>query len=165
MELAIKPLTAEIFAPYGEVIELETAKQFPINEGLTTRFHDLCTINTLEQGGKPIVNVFRTDPIKLPHRVQKMERHPLGSQAFIPMDDAAFFVLVGKPGDSLMAQDLTLFITNGRQGINLHKNTWHHFQLCLGERRDFLVIDRGGSGENLEEVEVTGEAIIPKPDQ
>ncbi|NKB76798.1 MAG: ureidoglycolate lyase [Gammaproteobacteria bacterium] len=171
MELTINPLTAETFAPFGEVIELENAKQFPINEGLTTRFHDLCTIDTLDQGGKPIVNVFRTNPITLPHRIQKMERHPLGSQSFIPMgngdtvDNAAFLVLVGNPGDSLTPEDLTLFITNGRQGVNLHKNTWHHFQLVLDEQRDFLVIDRGGPRENLEEIAVSGEAIIPSLDR
>ena len=161
MQLTINPLTAEQFAPFGEVIDLETAKQYPINDGLTTRFHDLCTIDSLDQGGRPIVNVFRTSPIPLPHKVVKLERHPLGSQAFIPMDTSPFLVLVGKSGDRLTTQDLQLFITNGRQGINLFKNCWHHFQLGLGEQRDFLVIDRGGVGDNLEETDVIGEAWIP----
>ena len=163
MELTIQPLTADAFASFGEVIELATAKQFPINDGLTTRFHDLCSIDTGDQGGKTIVNVFRTRPIPLPHTVVKMERHPLGSQAFLPMDDQPFLVLVARKLEKLTANDLSLFITNGRQGVNFHKNTWHHFQLGIGEERDFIVIDRGGSGENLQEVELEDIAIVPDP--
>ena len=164
MELKIHPLTAADFAPFGEVIELDGAKNFPINDGLTTRFHDLCTIDTCDQGGKTIVNVFRTSPLSLPHRVEKMERHPLGSQAFLPTDKLPFLVLVGKAKPELSPEDLMLFITNGEQGINLHKNTWHHFQIGTQGQRDFIVIDRGGNGNNLQELPIQGTAIVPRPD-
>jgi ureidoglycolate lyase len=156
-----EPLTAERFAPFGQVIELAKAHHYPINEGLTTRYHDLVQADTHDQQGRTIVNVFRTHPIPLPHSVLKMERHPLGSQAFLPMNHRPFLVLVAPAGDQVLAEELRLFITNGQQGINLFKNTWHHFQLVLGEQSDFIVIDRGGAGNNLEEVKVSGEVIIP----
>jgi ureidoglycolate lyase len=77
------------------------------------------------------------------------------------MNHRPFLVLVAPAGDQVLAEALQLFITNGQQGINLFKNTWHHFQLVLGEQSDFIVIDRGGAGNNLEEVKVSGEVIIP----
>ena len=160
VQLNSVPLTADAFAPFGEVVELSTATQYPINNGLTTRFHDLLTIDANTEGGRPIVNVFRTDPLPMPHKVEVMERHPLGSQAFLPMQDTPFLVLVGSPGEQLRGNDLTLFRTNGRQGVNLHRNTWHHFQIVLGHTQDFIVIDRGGRGENLEEVKVQDEVWI-----
>ena len=161
MNLHATPLTIENFSLYGEVIELNSARQITINDGLTTRFHDLVDIDTNKQGGRPMVNLFRTSPLPLPHRVIKMERHPLGSQAFIPLESTPFLVLVGKPGDGLCVADLELFVTDGEQGINLYRNTWHHFQIVMGHTQDFLVIDRGGTGENLEEIDITGEAWIP----
>jgi ureidoglycolate lyase len=161
IELSAQPLTREAFATFGEVIELDGARQITINDGLTTRFHDLCKIDVSDDGGYAIVNVFRSAPLPLPHRVRVMERHPLGSQAFIPVDDLPFLVLVATDVNPVSASDLTLFVTNGRQGINIHKNTWHHFQIVLGKRRDFIVIDRGGGGDNLEEIAIEDEVWIP----
>ena len=154
------PLTPEAFEPFGEVIDTRTAKQIPINYGLTTRFNDMATIDTDEQGGRPIVNVFRSNPVQLPHTVKIMERHPLGSQAFIPTNQQPFLVLVAHAGDTVHADDLVLFITDGQQGVNFFKNTWHHYLLVQGEQSDFIVIDRGGSGNNLVEVEISGDAQI-----
>ena len=156
-----EPLTAERFAPFGQVIELEKAYHYPINEGLTTRYHDLVQADTNDQKGRTIVSVFRSNPIPLPHNIIKMERHPLGSQAFLPTHQRPFLVLVAPAGEQVHVDDLQLFITNGQQGINLAKNTWHHFQLVLGEQSDFIVIDRGGAGNNLQEVAVIGNAVIP----
>ena len=160
MNLEARPLSAALFERYGEVIDLDSARQFPINNGLTTRFHNLLTIDADSENGHPIVNVFRTSPLPLPHQVKIMERHPLGSQAFIPMEETPFLVLVARTGDKPEVDDLELFLTNGKQGINLYKNTWHHFQIVLDHTQDFLVIDRGGSGNNLEEIEISGEAWI-----
>ena len=156
------PLSREAFAPFGEVIELERARQIPINQGLTTRFHDLFTIDVADQGGHPLVNVFRTSPLPLPHRVSVMERHPLGSQAFLPMGNMPFLVLVAEDAELMNGSGFTLFRTNGRQGINLRKNTWHHYQIVLHQTQDFIVVDRGGEGDNLEERVVDGEILIPE---
>jgi len=167
IELTARPLTAEAFADFGQVIDLAAPRGAPemrINDGLTTRFHDLFTIDTASDGGRPVASIFRSEPLPLPHRVRVMERHPLGSQAFIPLDELPFLVLVAAAAGAsatLAAAQLQLFISNGKQGVNLRKNTWHHFQIVLGRRRDFLVIDRGGAGANLEEARVDGEAWIP----
>ena len=159
-DLVPQPLTADAFAPFGEVIDLRTAKQIPINYGLTTRYNDLCTFDTGDENGRTIVNVFRSNPTPLPHAVKIMERHPLGSQAFISTSNRPFLVLVAPPGEQVHADDLQLFITDGQQGVNFYKNTWHHYQLVLGEQTDFIVIDRGGSGDNCIEVELQGRASI-----
>ena len=160
MNLQARPLTAELFESYGQVIELDKARQLSINDGLTTRFHDLLTIDADSENGHPIVNIFRTSPLPLPHQVKIMERHPLGSQAFIPMENTPFLVLVAGASTNPEVDDLELFVSNGTQGINLFKNTWHHFQIVLDHTQDFLVIDRGGAGNNLEETELSGEVWI-----
>ncbi len=163
MQLNPIPLTGSDFKPFGQVIELEKATQQSINQGLTTRFHDLLDIDANDQEGRPIVSLFRTAPMPLPHRVKMMERHPLGSQGFIPMCEQPFLVLVGQQKHAqgkLQFDELILFITNGRQGINFHKNIWHHFQMVLHNKQDFIVIDRAGKGTNLEEISVAGEVWI-----
>ena len=159
-------MTKAAFAAFGEVVELQGARQIPINDGLTTRFHDLFTIDVNDDGGRPVVSVFRTAPLPLPHRVRSLERHPKGSQAFLPVDEIPFLVLVAASTGSaspVVPSDMSLFITNGRQGVNLYKNTWHHFHIVLGKPRDFIVVDRGGGadGDNLEETCVNGEVWIP----
>ncbi len=158
------PLTRNAFSGFGEVVELEGARQIAINRGLTTRFHDLCTIDCNTAGGRPAVNVFRTSPLPLPHKVEVMERHPLGTQAFLPLSRDPFLILVAPPGDSVSADDLVLYQTNGQQGVNLFRNTWHHFQIVTGRRRDFIVVDRAGPGENMEEQPVRGDAMIRHDD-
>lgn len=162
-QLIATPLTAEKFAPYGDVIALENSEQLSINQGLTTRFHDLFNVDVAAQNGRVLVNVFRTKPLPLPHTVKIMERHPLGSQAFLPMDTVPFLVLVATPKEEIDAADLTLFITTGNQGINFHKNTWHHFQIVTAKQRDFIVIDRGGDGDNLQQTSIKSGAMIALP--
>jgi len=152
-----QPLTAASFAPFGDVIELAGAQSIPINAGTTTRFHDLATVDVLAEGGRPLVNLFRAQPRVEPVQLSLMERHPLGSQAFMPLGDAPYLVVVaedegGRPG-ALLA-----FITTGWQGVNYARGVWHHPLLALGAVRDFIVVDRGGAGVNLEEHPI-GEAV------
>ncbi len=161
LELSARPLNKATFAEFGEVIELADAQQIQINDGLTTRFHDLFTIDVNDVGGKPIVSLFRSAPLPLPHRVRVMERHPHGSQAFLPLDQLPFLILVAADVTPVTATDLSLFITNGQQGVNFYKNTWHHFQIVLDEQRDFIVVDRGGAGDNLQETRIEDEVWIP----
>lgn len=164
-ELIAQPLSKSAFANFGEVIELEGATQMTINDGLTTRFHDLFTIDVANHHGKPIVSMFHTTPLPLPHRVRVMERHPHGSQAFLPTDELPFLVLVAAavaPSTAITAADLSLFITNGKQGVNFYKNTWHHYQIVLGTPRNFIVVDRGATDKNLEEMAIEEEVWIPQ---
>lgn len=148
--LAIEPLTREAFAPFGDVVELAGALHYPINLGSTERFHDLAAVDVADAGGRPLINLFRGRPRGLPFEIRMMERHPLGSQAFLPLDDAPYLIVVAPPGE-LRPESLRAFITSGWQGVNYAKDTWHHPLLALGRTRDFIVIDRGGEGNNLVE--------------
>ena len=163
MNLTPKPLTAEAFAPYGDVIEVRGQAKV-INEGLTERFHDLAKVDVTAQGGHTLVNIFRSKPKPLPMKITMMERHPLGSQAFIPLGSTPFLVLVAPAEhETLRGDDLELFITHAQQGVNYRRNVWHHYCLALGQEGDFLVIDRGGPGENLEEYRLAEDVYLDVP--
>ena len=148
--LAIEPLTREAFAPFGDVIELEGAKQIPINLGTTIRYHDLANVDVTDEGGRTLVNLFRGQPRALPFEITMMELHPLGSQAFIPLNDKPYLVVVAPAGE-LDESKIRAFVTSGWQGVNYAKGVWHHPLLALGDVSDFIVVDRGGDGHNLNE--------------
>ncbi|WP_343655662.1 ureidoglycolate lyase [Paraburkholderia caribensis] len=148
--LAIEPLTREAFAPFGDVIELEGAKQIPINLGTTIRYHDLAKVDVTDENGRTLVNLFRGQPRALPFEITMMERHPLGSQAFIPLNDKPYLVVVAPAGE-LDESMIRAFVTSGWQGVSYAKGVWHHPLLALGEVSDFIVVDRGGDGLNLNE--------------
>ncbi|GGB98831.1 ureidoglycolate lyase [Marinobacterium zhoushanense] len=155
-----QPLTRENFAPFGEVIETSGSRHFAINGGTTERFHDLAHVDVSESGGRPLISIFRTQPVKRPLTVRLMERHPLASQAFIPLCRSPFLVLVAPAGDTLTAADLQLFQTNGHQGVNYRRNVWHHPVLALASNQEFLVVDRGGEGKNCDEYLLSEEIQI-----
>lgn len=149
--LPIEPLTRAAFQPFGDVIEADGAEHFQINNGTTTRFHDLARVDAEAEGGHVLVNIFRARPLPMPLTVAMMEKHPLGSQAFVPLDAAPFLVVVAPPGDRVAPEDLRAFLTQGRQGVNYARGVWHHPIIALDRETDFLVIDRGGPGDNLAE--------------
>lgn len=147
------PLTAEAFAPYGDVIEAsERAQVMPINYGQTTRFHDLARIDVADEGGRAIASIFRGKPLD-PPVLRIVERHPLGSQAFVPLSGRPYLVAVAPAGEFDPAK-LIVFLAKPGQGVNYGKGTWHHYLLPLEAESDFLVIDREGPGENLDELEL-----------
>jgi len=146
-----RPLTREAFAPFGDVIEIEGARHYPINEGTTTRFHDLAEVDVEAQGGKPLISIFRATARPCPIRLWLMERHPLASQAFYPLSDHDWLVVVASGDDPLARDNLICFTASGRQGVNYRRGVWHHPLLVLEPTHDFLIVDRGGPGENLEE--------------
>ena len=150
-KLTIEPLTRTAFEPFGDVIELDGAKQIPINLGTTIRFHDLARIDVEDEGGRAIVNLFRGQPRDLPFEVSMLERHPLGSQAFLPLNDRPYLVVVAPAGE-LDPSRIRAFVTRGWQGVNYAKGVWHHPLLSLDQVSDFIVVDRSGSGRNLDEV-------------
>ncbi|ACR28470.1 ureidoglycolate lyase [Burkholderia glumae] len=148
--LAIEALTRAAFAPFGDVIETAGATRIPINLGTTTRFHDLARIDVADGGGRPLVNLFRGEPRALPFEVTMLERHPLGSQAFLPLDARPYLVVVAPAGELDPAR-IRAFVTHGWQGVNYAKGVWHHPLIALGQTSDFIVVDRGGEGVNLDE--------------
>ena len=149
-KLVIEPLTRAAFAPFGDVIELAGAKQIPINLGTTIRYHDLARVDVADEGGRTLVNLFRGQPRTLPFEVKMLERHPLGSQAFVPLNDKSYLVVVAPAGE-LDSGAIRAFVTSGWQGVNYAKGVWHHPLIALGEVSDFVVVDRGGDGLNLNE--------------
>ncbi len=155
-----RPLTAEAFAPYGEVIEVAQAKeQRLINYGNTVRFHDLAEIDLNTEGGRALVSIFRSRPLARPIPLKVMERHPLGSQAFVPLSDRPYLVVVAGTGD-LEVSNLQAFLAGPGQGVNYRRGCWHHYSLALEAESDFLVIDRDGPGDNCQEVFLEEEVVI-----
>lgn len=146
--ITIVPLTAQAFAPFGDVIEFSDAPDFMINNGMCGRFHDLAKLEFLD--GAANISLAHGQPYSLPLNLTMMERHPLGSQAFIPLNDSPFLVVVAADNNGIPAAPLA-FKTNGAQGVNYHRNTWHGVLTPLGAAQPFLVVDWIGQGNNLEE--------------
>jgi len=152
-EINVERLTRGNFEPFGQVIEAEHyAEMITINDGFATRYHDLAEVDVSRSAGRPLINIFRGRPRPLPIAVHMMERHPLGTQAFVPLHQDPFLIVAAPVGDIIEPEKISAFITNGRQGINYGINVWHFPLLVLGsDEKDFLVVDRGGEGDNCEE--------------
>jgi ureidoglycolate lyase len=149
MEIVAEPLTADAFAPFGDVLEAIGDPDRMINRGLCGRWHDRARVD-FGPGGRAGVSIFRAQPRSLPYALDLVERHPLGSQAFVPMSLNAFLVIVapdahGRPGQP------RAFLTTPGQAVNLLRGTWHGVLTPLHDPGLFAVIDRIGKGANLEE--------------
>ena len=158
--LTAVPLTAAAFAPFGDVIETVGHTPRLINEGTSERFDDLASVDVLANGGRPLISIFKATPRPLPLKVKGLERHPLSSQAFYPLDGLPFLVVVAEPGDGPWGGRMRAFRAAGNQGVSYRRNTWHHALLALGQTCHFLVIDRGGSEENCDEVVVEPAVVV-----
>jgi ureidoglycolate lyase len=159
MELILQPepLTAESFSPFGELVSAR-GKPVMINNGTTERYHNLAqvTVGAEPQSGQGIISIFRAQPRTLPMSIGMMERHPLGSQAFLPSSDEPYLVLVCLShivnGDEVPdPSSFKLFLASGEEGVNYKANCWHHPLLALNRVCDFWIVDRVGPGNNLEE--------------
>ncbi|OHV79293.1 ureidoglycolate lyase [Rhizobium sp. LCM 4573] len=148
--IEIRPLTREAFAPFGDVIEMEGAQSFPINAGKCIRHHDLAKIETTGEKARPMISLLRGEPYPLPLELKMVERHPLGSQSFIPLTANPFLVVAAPETENGPGEPLA-FRTNPGQGVNIGRNVWHGILTPLDGLSDFVVVDRGGEGVNLEE--------------
>jgi ureidoglycolate lyase len=160
--LPVEALSAAAFAPFGDVVAARAGVQtFAINQGYATRFHDLACVDVGAQAGQVCVSVFKARPRTLPMQIEMMERHPLGSQAFVAMAAVPFWVVVAPASDTLDLQALRCFRAEPGQGVNYAKGVWHHPLIALNEASDFLVIDRMGPADpsNLDEVDIRSAAI------
>ncbi len=147
-DVVIEPLTAAAFAPYGDVIEPSGAPTMMINRGKCGRFHDLASLDFAD--GKAGISVFEGEPYALPLTLDLMERHPLGSQAFLPLSSDPFLVVVAADNNGVPVEPRA-FITAPGQGVNYHRNTWHGVLTPLARKSLFAVVDRIGEENNLEE--------------
>jgi ureidoglycolate lyase len=148
--LTTEPLTREAFAPFGQVIETTGVHHYPINSGNCERYHDLAKVELGGVHARALISLLHARGFALPLELNMVERHPLGSQAFYPLSQNPFLVVValdesGTPGTP------RAFITAPGQGVNLAMNTWHGVLTPIGPEADFICVDRGGEGNNLEE--------------
>ena len=149
MQILIEALTAAAFAPYGDVLDA-TGDFRLINAGLCQRHHDRARLDfaaEVDAANRAGISIFQAQPRALPYAFDLIERHPEGSQAFLPMSQHPFLVIVA---DSPQAKPRA-FLSNGAQGINLHRGTWHGVLTPLHAPGLFAVVDRIGASANLEE--------------
>jgi ureidoglycolate lyase len=145
-----RPLTAEAFAAFGEVIEARGTPSFQINQGMCDRFHDLARIEVADAEGEPGISIGYGRPYALPLEIRMVERHPKGSQAWIPLGGDPFLVVVAPDEAGIPGRPLA-FLTSPGQGVNYHRGTWHGVLTPLYRSQSFLIVDRVGPGTNLAE--------------
>jgi len=150
MEKIVKPIkiSRSNFSAYGDLISADGIDPAGINAGYAKRFDNLANVDASKDGGKTIVSIFSALKRTFPMKIDMMEKHPLGSQAFIPMKETTFLTFVAPPGESPEISKIQSFIIPPKTGINYKPGIWH-FPLISTEDTNFLVIDRKGSGENL----------------
>ena len=153
LRLIAQPLTQEAFAEFGDVIDSVGHTPMLINDGMTERYHALARVETGGPEGEALINLFFAKPYALPMRLFSMERHPLGSQAFVPLDARPFLVVVAPKSEQLVPTDIRAFVATGNQGVNYRSGVWHHSLIAPDEAARFLVVDRGGPGNNCDVVE------------
>lgn len=153
--LTAQPLTADVFAPYGDVIASVGAAE-PMNQGMGQRFRDLAEVDVLSQAGRPAISRVRCLPEHVPVPLRLMERHPLSTQAFIPTDGQRYIIVVAPAGQPPKLEDFRAFVADGSQGISYGRGIWHHPMIALDKECDFVEVHRGGAGTNCDEVELPG---------
>lgn len=154
MILSARPITAEVFAPFGELVEADNVSPEIINAGLCRRYSDLARLDLVD--GMAGLSLFHADLRPLPLRVDLLERHPLGSQCFIPMGGSRYLVVVAPDADGGPGTPKA-FVAEADQPVNIARNTWHGVLAPFSGSGLFVVIDRIGAGRNLEE------HVLPEP--
>ena len=143
-----KPITKENFSKFGDVITTENIKPLEINNGYAKRFNDIAKIDTSNENGETTISIFSALKRSFPMKIDMMEKHPLGTQAFIPMKETTFITFVAPLGKKPEINKIESFIVPPGKGINYKPDIWH-FPLISTENMNFLVLDRKGVGDNL----------------
>ena len=146
--ITVEPMTAEGFAPFGDVVEFGANDFYPINNGMADRYHALARVVANGEDANAVISLVKSRQFDLPRVLDHMEYHPLGSQAFLPLDKTPFVVVVARAGEQPELSEVKAFITDGSQGINYHPGTWHHVLLTPFAEMNFICVDRDGAGNN-----------------
>ncbi len=157
MKIIVEPMTADAFAPFGDLLEAKGRPDKIINQGLCGRFHDRARMDFSD--GRAGISIFHAEKRDLPLKLDLVERHPDGSQAFVPMSHQPFLVVVAEDQNGT-PQNIRAFLTEAGQAINIHRGVWHGVLTPLYDPGLFAVIDRIGEGPNLEEYWLSDEVII-----
>ena len=144
--LPVEPLTRDAFVPYGDVIEFAGSAHYPINGGMAERYHALAGVELGGGHARAVISLVQSKKFDMPRRLDHMEFHPHGSQAFIPLDDTPFIVVVAATGET--PREPRAFVTDGGQGINYRAGTWHHVLLTPYAGMRFVCIDRDSPEDN-----------------
>ena len=150
MKIKINPkkVSKKNFKKFGQIIDTSKKQYFKINDGYAKRYDNLGKIDTSVKKGTTIVSIFSAKKRKFPMKIEMMEKHPLGSQAFVPMKETSFLVFVAPKGKEPNLKKVESFRIPKQTGINLNPGIWH-FPLISTKNMNFLVIDRKGKGNNL----------------
>jgi len=148
IKIKTKKINKKNFSKFGQIIDTSKKSYFKINNGYAKRYDNLGKINTSTKKGKAIVSIFSAKKRLFPMKIDMMEKHPLGSQAFIPMKEASFLVFVAPKGTKPNLKKIEAFTVPRQTGINYNPGVWH-FPLISTKNMNFLVIDRKGKGKNL----------------
>ena len=150
MSLAIKPktITKENFKKFGDMITTKDIKPLEINEGYAKRYDGIANLDTKKENGESTISIFSALKRSFPMKVDMMEKHPLGSQAFIPMDDTKFLIFVAPRGKKPDTNKIQSFVVPKQTGVNYNAGIWH-FPLISMKNMNFLIVDRKGKGNNL----------------
>ena len=150
-DLVAEPLTRDAFAAFGDVIEVPGGGGRTANDGTAIRYDDIAALALTAEDGRPTLDLFRVKPARLPLECRILERHPLSSQAFVPVGAAPFLVVVAPAGgDRLDAATTRAFVTDGRQGVNYRPGVWHHPVLALGAETNFVMMGRADDGRDCD---------------
>lgn len=148
--LPIRPISREAFAPFGELLDDASPNSFLTNEGTARRYHRLGIVDCSQDSGTPLLSIFQILSTTIPSSISMMERHPVSSQAFMPLNNQRFVVIVSPPDRVPIGHELQAFITNGTQGVNYRRGTWHHPLISL-DTGNFLVVDRSGPNDDFDQ--------------
>jgi len=164
-KLIVQPLTQAAFEPFGSVIEIADNPWHQINGGTAVRFDKLATVEAYRseqdlESPQIIISLFEAKPQAFPLEVKLMERHPLGSQGFMPLNANPWLLVVSAADQAPSAENLRAFIATGNQGVNYAAGVWHHPLIAIKGHSRFLVVDRDGSGNNLEEISLRESVTI-----
>ena len=161
IEITPKIITKENFTKFGDMVTTKDLEPIEINNGYAKRYDNIASLNTSEENGETTISIFSALKRTFPMKIDMMEKHPLGSQAFIPMKETTFLTFVAPKGEKPDLKKVEAFIVPPGIGVNYNPGTWH-FPLISTEDMNFLVVDRKGSGENLIIENLEKEKIILK---
>ena len=156
-----KPISKENFSKFGDMITTKDIKPLKINNGFAKRFDGIANLDTSRDNGETTISIFSALKRSFPMKIDMMEKHPLGSQAFVPMKETTFLAFVAPRGIKPDLNEVEAFIVPPGIGINYNAGTWH-FPLISTENMNFLVVDRKGAGDNLVIENLEKEEIILK---
>ncbi|MDB2515395.1 ureidoglycolate lyase [Candidatus Pelagibacter bacterium] len=161
--LVIKPkaINKKNFKKFGDMITTDDIKPLEINDGYAKRYDGVANLDAKKDNGESIISIFSALKRSFPMKIDMMEKHPLGSQAFIPMKETTFLAFVAPKGAKPDLDKVEAFIIPKGIGVNYKAGIWH-FPLIATEDMNFLVVDRKGSGDNLVIENLAEEEVILK---